>query len=184
MVAMNELVARGLRAQLQTASLITGELIVAFDFFPAAPPAKITFDGRIPVMPSVPSDLESLTTSATDLLSKIAALVERVNNMPIEELLQQSLSLVAAFRGIADAPELKASVKTLDKTLTDADETLHQLDALAASASQSYGTDSQVRRDLLTLLKQLQDTARSVKSLTDYVDEHPEALLRGKGAPR
>ncbi|HXQ52566.1 MAG TPA: MlaD family protein [Stellaceae bacterium] len=184
MAAMNELVARGLRAQLRTASLITGQLVVAFDFFPGAPPAKIRLEGKIPVMPSVPSDLESLTLTATDLLSRMAGLLERVNNMPIEQLLQQALSLVQSFRALAEAPELRSSVKSLDKTLADADQSLHQLDELLASASRGYGGDSQVRRELIELLKQLQDTAKSVKLLTDYVEQHPDAILRGKGAPR
>ena len=183
MAVMNELVARGMRAQLRTASLLTGQLVVAFDFFPTAPPAKIVTNGKLAELPSVPSDMESLTLSASDVLSRMAGLLDRVDKMPLEQVLDDTRGLLQAFRSIADAPELKSSVRSLDKTLGDADQSLQQLDALLASAMQGYGGNSQVRREVVDLLRQLQDTAKSVKLLTDYVEQHPKSIIRGKGAP-
>ena len=183
MAVMNELVARGMRAQLRSTSLITGQLVVAFDFFPNAPPAKIALRGTTPELPSVPSDLESLTVSLTDLLSHMAVLVDRVTKMPLEDLVQDTRSVLQSLKSLVSAPEIRDSVRALDKTLTDADASLHQLDTLVASATTGYGGDSQVRRGMLDLLRQLQDTAKSVQLLADYVEQHPEALLRGKGAP-
>jgi paraquat-inducible protein B len=43
-----------------------------------------------------------------------------------------------------------------------------------------YGSNSQVRRDLTDLIRQLQDTARSIRLLADFVERHPEAMIRGK----
>jgi paraquat-inducible protein B len=183
MAAMNELVARGMRAQLRTASLLTGQLIVAFDFFPDAPPAKITFEGNIPKLPSVPSSTDSLATSASELLTRLSALVERVNKMPIEDVLKEAQSVMASYRALANAPELRQSLGALGKTLTDADQSLQRLNGLLASAQTGYGDNSEVRRQLVELLRGLQDTARSVKQLADTVEEHPESLIRGKGAP-
>jgi paraquat-inducible protein B len=68
-----------------------------------------------------------------------------------------------------------------DTTLTIADDTLKQLDATLASATSGYGGESQVRTEIVDLLRQLQETAKSVKLLTDYLEQHPESLLRGKG---
>ncbi len=183
MAAMTDLVAHGLRAQLRTSSLLTGQLVVAFDFFPDAAPAKISIEGGIPVMPSVPSDIESIEAAATGLLSHLTALLERVNKMPIEDVLQEARDVMQAYKSLAEAPEIRSSLKSLDKTLGDADTSLTALDGLLASAQSGYGNDSQVRREIADLLRQLQDTAKSVKLLADYVEQHPESFIRGKGGP-
>jgi paraquat-inducible protein B len=181
--AMSDLVAHGLRAQLRTSSLLTGQQVVAFDFFPDAPPAKIGKIGDKLVLPSVPADIESLEASAGELLTHLTQLLERVNKMPIEDVLQQARDVMQAYKSLAEAPEIRSSLKTLDRTLGDADTSLTALDGLLASAQSGYGNDSQVRREISDLLRQLQDTAKSVKVLADYVDQHPEAFIRGKGGP-
>ncbi len=180
---MNEMVARGMRAQLRTSSLITGQLVVAFDFFPKLPAAKIDFTGPVPRLPSVPSDMESLTVSVNDLLSRMSTLMDQFGKLPLDEVLNDARDVLQSFKAVTDTPEFKGSIRTLDKTLGDADESLRQLDALLASANSGYGGDSQVRREMVDLLRQLQDTAKSVRVLADYLDAHPEALIRGKGAP-
>jgi len=183
MKAMADLVAHGLRAQLRTSSLITGSLVVAFDFFPDAPPAKISFDGPIPVMPSVPSDIESLEASATELLTHLSQLLERVNKMPIEDVLNQAREVMQAYRELAQAPEIRESLHSFNDTMGNANNSLKALDDLLASAKTGYGNESQVRREISDLLRELQDTAKSVKVLADYVDQHPESFIRGKARP-
>ena len=181
--AMSDLVAHGLRAQLKTASLLTGQQVVAFDFFPDAPPAQISKLGDKLVLPSVPADIESLEASAAELLTHLTQLLERVNKMPIEDVLQQARDVMQAYKSLAEAPEIRSSLKTLDKTLGDADTSLTALDGLLASTQSGYGNDSQVRREISDLLRELQDTAKSVKVLADFVEQHPESFIRGKGGP-
>jgi paraquat-inducible protein B len=178
---MSELVSRGLRAQLKLSSLITGQLIVSFDFFPDAPPAKITFVGKIAQLPTVPSDIEALTTSLQTILKKVAAL-------PLDDLVHDVRDFMQSLRAVTDAPELRESIRNLSKTLGDADKTLaiaddtmKQVDTALASVTSGYGGESQVRTEIVDLLRQLQETAKSVKLLTDYLEQHPESLLRGKG---
>jgi paraquat-inducible protein B len=139
-------------------------------------------ENGIAVLPSVPSDVESLTLTASDLLSRMTALLDRVNKMPIEQALDETRQVMQSVRTLTDAPEIRASVKTLDKTLQDADHSLDRLDTLLASAAQAYGGESEVRREIVDLLREMQETARSVRVLTNYVEQHPEAFIRGKGA--
>jgi paraquat-inducible protein B len=69
------LVKLGLRAQLRSSSLLTGQLLVAFDFFPDAPPAEITrTDDGLMQFPTVPSTMEDLERSVGLILDKISAL--------------------------------------------------------------------------------------------------------------
>ena len=181
MRAMNAFVAEGLRAQLRSESLISSQLIVAFDFFPDAPPAQIRFEGRIPVLPSVPSDMASIEATANGLLVKLSSLMDRVQKMPLEGVIDDTRGMLQSFRKLADEPQIRKVLGSADTTLTQADETLHNLDKLLASADAGYGNNSDVRRNLADLLRQLQDTARSMKALADSLEEHPESLIRGKG---
>ena len=62
---MAALVERGLRAQLKSGNLLTGELLVDLDFHPDSAPAKLDTSGQYPRIPSVPTQLEVLTASIT-----------------------------------------------------------------------------------------------------------------------
>ena len=57
---MNALMARGMRAQLRTGNLLTGQLYVALDFFPDAPRAKINWSRTPPEVPTTPGSLKDL----------------------------------------------------------------------------------------------------------------------------
>ena len=68
---------RGLRAQLRSGSLLTGQLFVAFDYFPDAPKAKIDWS-RDPVeLPVMPSEI-------TDLEQKVSGILAKLDKLPYE----------------------------------------------------------------------------------------------------
>ena len=71
------LVDTGLRGQLRTGNLLTGQLYVALDFFPNAPKATIDWNANPPELPTVPGGLQSLQDSVT-------ALVAKLNKIPFE----------------------------------------------------------------------------------------------------
>ena len=74
---MAELVKRGLRAQLQTGNLLTGELFVDLTFAADAPPAELDTTGPVPIIPSVPATIEALQASATAIMNKVAGPADR-----------------------------------------------------------------------------------------------------------
>ncbi len=55
-----------------------------------------------------------------------------------------------------------------------------QAQSTLASADGLVGAKSQARYDLNALLKELTDAARSIRVFADYLERHPEALIRGK----
>jgi paraquat-inducible protein B len=197
-----EFVKRGLRAQLRTANLITGQLIVAFDIFPDAEPATIVQTGTYPKLPTMPNELESMTHSVSETLDKIAAL-------PLDQVVQDVQGILGAVLVTVNSPDLKDSLKSLSQALAGADRLLRdangqmgplaasirrvsdtadtalkQVDATLSSATAGYGGDSTMRVELSNLLRQFQEAARSVRQLASYLEQHPEALLRGKpGGP-
>ena len=175
-LGMRNLVAQGLRAQLQSGNLLTGELVVALAFHPEAPPAELRTDtGSYPEIPSVPADLESIKRSVNDVLDKLAAL-------PIDQLVGRLDQTVQGINGLTtQVPALTDSLRrTADAattTLTTANGTLRSVDAMT-------GSNSQLRLGAQGLIAELTGTARSFRALADYLERHPESLVRGKrGGP-
>ncbi len=192
------LVERGMRVQLRSSNLLTGQLVAAFDFFPNAPHAEVRQENGTIVLPSVPGGLDSITSNLSDILVKI-------DRLPLDEIGRNLNEMLAGARGITTSNDLKQSLHALAATLASAQELMAKADAGAGpllkrlpeiaqslqtavdragkfmgSADAGYGADSQFRRDIQRLLEQVSDTARSVRLLADYLDQHPEALLRGR----
>jgi paraquat-inducible protein B len=192
------MVARGMRVQLRSANLLTGQLYVAFDFFQNAAPAEVVQEGGAVVLPSLPGGLEGITTSVSEILRKVDAL-------PLDDIAHNLDRALAGASDLTNGPELKQSLHALNETLTELQDLVHKADAgagpalkrlpeiaqalqstveraskLLGSADVGYGENSEFRRDMQRLLEPFSDTARSVRLLADYLDQHPEALLRGR----
>jgi paraquat-inducible protein B len=183
---MRSLVQRGLRAQLKSANLLTGDLLVDLDFHPESPPAKLVEGGTYPVIPSVPTQLEVLTASITGVLSKLAAL-------PLPELAADLRTTVQNVNGLVAAPDTKNTVAALRDSATHLQALLGTLDqqlgpllkranSTLATTDTLVGPDSQLRYDTADLLRELTGAARSIRVFADYLQRHPDALLRGKAA--
>jgi paraquat-inducible protein B len=159
------LIDRGLRAQLRTASLLTGQLYIAVDFFPTAPKAKMEWDKNPPEMPTVPGGLQSLQDSIT-------ALVAKLNKIPFEGIgndLRQTLQTAQTLLRTLDtgvAPEARATLLAAHKALDAANQTLQP--------------DSAISQSTVDTMRELSRTAASFRALADYLERHPEALIRGK----
>ena len=122
---MDYLVAKGMRAQLKTGSLITGQLLVAIDMHPEAPPAKINWEGRYPEFPTVPTAMEEITTSLTQLLNKF-------EKLPIEQIGNDLRDTIAGAKRLINSAELEGSITALNQTLNQAQMTINTGQTAAA----------------------------------------------------
>ncbi|UCD82788.1 MAG: MCE family protein [Desulfobacterales bacterium] len=128
------LVAQGLRAQLKTGSLITGQLFVELDFHPEAPPAKINREGRYPQIPTVPTPMEEITTSLTALLKKLEKLpIEQIGN-DLRDTMQGAKQLVASA-------ELQEAVAALNQTVKQAQQFAAALNQVIAPELKSAASN-------------------------------------------
>jgi paraquat-inducible protein B len=187
---MDHLVGKGLRAQLKTGSLITGQLLVAIDMHPGAPPAKINWEGRYPEFPTVPPAMEEITTSLTHVLKKL-------EKLPVEQIGNDLRDTVAGAKRLVNSAELQQSVTALDETLNQAQKFVAALNtdiapelktavsnlnsALIQAQKLAKSLNSNVAPQTDRTLKELQAAARSIKVWAEYLERHPEALIRGKG---
>jgi paraquat-inducible protein B len=170
---MEDWVKHGLRARLTSASFITGQQIVSLDMVPDAPAARIERVGSQLRIPSAPS-------------------------VDVAQILQSVHSVVRHIDRATAGPELSHAIRELDRTLTHLDqitaEVAPQIQPLITSLRQSaeaaqrtlqqagnvLGSNAPQGTDLPRLMQELTDAARSLKGLADYLDRHPEALIRGK----
>jgi len=169
---MDTLVEQGLRGQLKTGSLLTGQLYVAVDFFPNAAPAKIDWMKKLPVFPTQPGTLVELQATLMNISKKL-------ENMPIEQIsadLRQALQSLNRTLVSADH-----AVKRMDKELAPAAKsTLEDARRMLNTAERTLASDAPLQQDLRTSLRDLSRASQSLRELTDLLDRQPESLIRGK----
>jgi paraquat-inducible protein B len=159
------LVDHGLRAQLRTGNLLTGQLYVALDFFPNAPKAKVDWSSSPPAMPTVAGGLQSLQDSVTTLIAKL-------NKIPFEAIGND------AHQTLRDAGAL---LKRLDTEVApQATQALVAAKTALDSANNALQPDSALSQNTGDAMKELARTAAAFRTLADYLERHPEALIRGK----
>jgi paraquat-inducible protein B len=113
----------GLRAQLATQSLITGQLMVQLDYFPGTPATTVGHDTSVREIPAVQSQIEQLTRAVSSLpLRDIADRALGVLSSLEDLLRSQSMASLASSLAQVDAL-LTADRPRLDKTLAQADAT-------------------------------------------------------------
>ena len=180
---------RGFRAQLKTGNLLTGKQIVALDFFPEAPPAKVSMEDGMVVFPTVPTPMEEISTKFMNILQKI-------DGLPIAEIGNDLRDTVHGAKQIAESPDILASIQNLNATLEETrllvsdlrttvtpqiNEVLEEARQSLANAEQMLDADAPLQVKMNTALEEISGAARSLRLLMDYLERHPESLLRGKG---
>jgi paraquat-inducible protein B len=159
------LVGHGLRAQLRTASLLTGQLYVALDFFPNASKVSMDWNVNPPEIPTVPGGLQSLQDSITSLVTKL-------NKIPFEAIGN------SAHQTLQDADLLLKQLNTM--VVPQARDTLVSAQAALDSANSALQPDSALAHNTTDAMRELSRTAVAFRNLADYLERHPEALIRGK----
>ena len=178
-----KMVRNGLRAQTKTASYLTGQLVLAVDFVQGAAPAELVVDGKDWVLPSVGGGLDNILTAVSGISAKL-------DRLPIEQIAGNlNITLQSAAGAMGSIQELvrktDAGLTPALKRLPEIAQALQEASVRAgrtfASIEGSYGQSSQFSRELERAMTQVGDTARSIRILADYLDRHPEALVRGRG---
>lgn len=162
---MAGMVARGLRAQVRPGNLLSGQLYVAMDFIPNAPKADFDLKAQPLVLPTVRSSLEQLQ-------SQLASIAGKIDRIPFDAL-GQHLD--------GDLQELDKTLKQLNgQVLPQASQTLQEAQRTFRTANGALGEDAPLQQNLGQTLQELQRSARSLRTLTDMLGRHPEALIRGR----
>jgi paraquat-inducible protein B len=171
---MELMVEKGLRAQLKTGSLLTGQLLVGLDFHPNAPPAKVNWDGRYPELPTIPTPIEEITSGVTRI-------VEKLDTIPLEQIgkdLQKTMANLSKTTA-----ELQKLVQKLDANVAPAaTATLEQAQTTLVKVDRLLKAESPTGYELKRALEELAEAARNISILVDYLERHPDSLVFGKDA--
>jgi paraquat-inducible protein B len=164
-----QLIGHGLRAQPRSGNLLTGRLYLALDFMPAA--AKVSFNPA-----TRPTEIPTIESSTGELQAGIAHVVKKLEALPLDRVVnhldQDLIDLHGTLGRVNDTvlPSASQTLGTMHETLESVDELL--------------STDSAFRSDLEQTLGDVQQTLRSFRALADYLDRHPEALIKGRSTER
>ena len=159
-----KVVNQGFRAKLQTGNFLTGQLFISVDFFPNAETVEAEFFNGYPEIPTIPTDLGEITNNFSEIL-------EKVNKLEIEKLVENiNLAVIDMRQLLGDADSKIVTVlNSVDRTLADSRKLMQGLDE-----------DSITRYELNTLFKELQEAARSVRTLVETIEENPNSVIFGK----
>jgi paraquat-inducible protein B len=182
---VQRLVERGLRAQLALDSIVTGQLFVQLDFMPNVPIKLMAVDDEdYPEIPTAPSPLEKLQ--------------ETLQNIPISELVNKTVTALEKLDTLLSSDDLSSAIKnvnsmlievrTLASHIDDQSEgilkefkaVIDQISATLQSVQKTLQEGAPLTGKASAALDQFSESARSLRRLADALEEHPEALLRGK----
>jgi paraquat-inducible protein B len=191
---LTRLIHLGYRARLQQAPPVLGDESIQLVRTAGAPAAQLGTEGVNPRFPSTPgsSSLDDITAKADVFLNKLDA-------VPLEDIGANLRKITGNLDKLMSSPELKDSLSHLHSTLASIDKLLGDVQPqigpligkLDDAATQLTATAAGLRQvvesggpnedaSLPDAIRQITEAARSIKTLTDYLDRHPEALIRGK----
>ena len=168
---MRRLIGNGLRAQLRTGNLLTGQLYVALDFIPSTSRTLPSGPAGVVTIPTSPGTLSEIQPQIADIVSK-------VSKIPFDEIGQDlRKTLAGANAAIGQlTPEAQKALAEVQRTLTKAQGSLDSVDRNVTDPN------APVQRNVEETMVELQRTAKALRVLADYLQQHPESLLRGKPA--
>jgi paraquat-inducible protein B len=169
---VDSLVAHGLRAELKSGSLLTGQKYVDLDMHPDAPAEKVWWNEKPWVFPTVSNGLDEIQDS-------VSSIARKLGKVPFDQI---------SYRLLSTMTSLEQTLKSTDQLMRHVDgsiapqveATLNEAQAAMKNAKDMLAKDAPLQSDLGATLLQLSRAARSISALVDYLERHPESLLRGK----
>jgi len=151
---------------------LTGQKYVDLDMHPDAPSERVSWNDRPSVFPTVSSGLDEIQDS-------VASIARKLSKVPFDQL---------SYRLLSALTTLDQTLKSTDQLMRHVDgsiapqvqATLAEAQAAMRNAKDLLAQDAPLRNDLGAALLQLSRAAKSISALVDYLERHPESLLRGK----
>ncbi len=215
-----QLIDAGIKAQLQSQSLLTGLLYVEFNFYRNEPLHLTGLNYKdLPELPAVPTTADQIKNTADELIMKF-------RQLPIEDIVKDLAATLKEIREIATSDELKKNRVALAKTLSETEklvaslnqnlspllvnmngtvvdtramvqEFTHEMRPVLLSTEKTLNAATDVLKEskqafgsvetltatdapLWQSLESLRDAANSTKTLTDYLERHPDSIIYGK----
>ncbi len=197
---------RGLRAQLNSQSIVTGLLFVQLDYHPEAPAVLVSPPEKgLNEIPTIPTTLEQAQQAAAEIIANL-------KQVDFEGFGKALRAAIEGINATVNAPGLQKALQSLPDTLASLNQTLASVQKLAGNLDQRSGplltslqqaserstvaveqaratlqsvqgladTGAPLAGQLVGVLEELRGTARSIRLLADYLERNPSALVRGR----
>lgn len=146
------LIDRGLRAKLVSQSFLTGQLMIELQMLPGAP-----------LELQKPDDVDTLEIPTA--LSTVAGISKDLQDLPIKQIVTRLDTILKELE--ADLPQIMQRYENLGEKLNN-------------YADKSAPATNQTLNQVNTTLKDVSSAAKSIKNLADYLQMHPDSVLKGK----
>jgi paraquat-inducible protein B len=171
---IDKLVAHGLRAEIKTGNLLTGQQFISLDMHRDAPKEQVAWTAQPAVFPTISSGLD-------DLQESVGNIAKKLSKVPFDQLSFRLMSAMASLEQTLKSTE--HLVQNIDTNLApQVQATLAEAQAALKNAKELLDQDAPQENDLGSALMQVSRAAKSLSALADYLQRHPESLLRGKPA--
>jgi paraquat-inducible protein B len=204
---LDTLVERGLRARLKTGSLLTSQLYVELDMHPDTPISLSGEETQFPELPTLgTANFGAITKSAEDLLAKFNAIdIDEVTTVLLDTIKNANSTLITADKTIGNAnklitlPGIPTAVEDLQVSLNKFKTIMQKVDESNIQEAINAGhlaleslivtlgrtnkilePNSPAQYNLIKLTGELEETARSIRSLVETLERNPQALIFGK----
>jgi paraquat-inducible protein B len=173
-IMIDSMVAHGMRAALKDGNLLTGQKYVAVEVVKGVPPEKVAWDEHPPIFPTASGGIDEITDS-------IGSIAKKLDKVPFDQISSHLIATMAT---------LDETLKTTDHLMRNVDSsiapqvtaTLKEAQGAMKNAKDALAEGGALNNNLGDALIQLSRAARSLDALADYLERHPEALIRGKPA--
>jgi paraquat-inducible protein B len=163
----------GMRVVLESSSLLTGAKDLSIVYATGAVSGDLPREGEALVLPSQGGGIDGLTASLADVAAK-------VDKIPFDQIGSNANAALLSIQRLATHIDLQATPALVRLPEIEQEVSQAAKNASLSLGSTGYGQSSEFQHNLERLLSQVNDAARSFRVLADYLDRHPEALLRGR----
>ena len=190
---IDSLVDKGLRAQLRTGSLLTGQLFIQLDMHPDSDIVLAGGDTIVPELPTVAaSNFDAITAAVERFVQKLdeveiekigAELLETlqgankvVNNPNVEVIITDLQASIQSFRSIV----AKLDEANLKEAIDQGHVVLGKLEETLTLTNRVLKPNSPLQYNVIKLTGELEETARSIRQLVETLERNPQAIIFGK----
>lgn len=164
---------QGWRAQMRTGNLLTGQNYIAFDKFPKAKPANLI------IRPNGVVEVPTTPTELSGLQAQVSQIADKLTKFPLVEIGQDVRKTLKNMNTAIESTDKLA--KQLDgKVAPDLQATLTEVRKTVKSSESILSSDAPMQQDVRRALQQMTRAAASLQLMADYIEQHPESLIRGK----
>lgn len=163
---------QGLRAQLQSANLLTGQMMINLIFAPDSPRATLEMRDGLRIIPTIPGSFQRIQEGLTRIVANLEKVrFDQLGSEAEKTIVETRTTLkrIGDLAGRLDretAPRLQKTMAELEKTLVELQGTL--------------GKDAPLTYNARKAMEEMTRSLRAIRDLADTLENRPQSIIFGK----